>query len=157
MNSLEDQKIIEKLYEASQAGVEIDLLVRGFCSLVPQRKDLSENIRVKSCIGQFLEHSRVYVFANGQDDMEKGKFFLGSADWMKRNLSNRIETIAPIRADDIKAKIWELIEIHWSDNFQTWELDSDGEYHLLRAEDSEKGVHQKLMEAYTKNKKRKKK
>lgn len=157
MNSLEDSQIIEKLYEASQAGVEVRLLVRGFCSLIPQKKALSENIKVRSCIGQFLEHSRMFCFANGQEKQEDAKFFVGSADWMRRNLSNRIETIVPIKSPEIKSQLWQIFKMHWEDTYQTWELGSDGEYKFLRRENSKMGIHKQFMEMYTHSKKRKKK
>jgi polyphosphate kinase len=98
MNSLEDPLIIQKLYEASQAGVEIDLIVRGVCRLIPRKKDLSENIRVHSIIGRFLEHSRCYYFHNRGSHL----YYIGSADWMHRNLDARVEVLAPIESLHLK-------------------------------------------------------
>lgn len=132
MNSLEDQEICDALYEASKNGVKIDLIVRGFCCLKPQVKGLSENIRVISIIGRFLEHSRVFYFQRGAKEPLDGKFYIGSADWMYRNLNNRIETIAPVEETENKQMIWKLFELSLGDRLQAWELDGSGEYKLLR-------------------------
>jgi polyphosphate kinase len=112
LNSLQDQKMIEKLYSASQAGVKIKIIVRGICCLVPKIKNLSENIEVISIIDRFLEHSRVYIFHNGGDE----KIYVASADWMKRNLSRRIEVGFPVYSEEIKRKIKDIIQIQWKDN-----------------------------------------
>src|SRR5678815_4412520 len=97
MNSLEDLKITNKLYEASQAGVRITLIVRGFCCLRPGVPGLSENIRVISVVGRFLEHSRIFHFAQGAADPVQGAWFISSADWMYRNLSSRVEVAVPVK------------------------------------------------------------
>jgi polyphosphate kinase len=124
MNSLVDPQIIATLYEASQAGVQIDLIVRGICCLRPGLKDVSENIRVISIIGRFLEHSRIFYFFNsGQEEI-----FIGSADWMPRNLDRRVEAIAPIRDPEIAKDLQEILGIMLADNRQAWELQSDGSY-----------------------------
>jgi polyphosphate kinase len=128
MNSLEDEVITEALYEASQAGVEVVLNVRGFCCLVPGKKNLSENIKVISIIGRFLEHSRIFYFANGSDHFADGDFYIGSADWMHRNLHNRVELITPIYEVKLKEKIWEFLNIILNDNRLAWELSADGSY-----------------------------
>ena len=98
MNQLEDPDMIEALCEASKAGVPIDLIIRGFCCLRPGVPGHTENIRIRSIIGRFLEHSRIFYFANGKQDPVEGEFFIGSADWMFRNLSKRIEVVTPVRA-----------------------------------------------------------
>ncbi len=128
MNSLEDKDIIKALYQASQAGVGIDLIVRGFSCLKPGVKDLSENIRVISVLGRFLEHSRIFYFRSGSEDPLAGQFYLGSADWMSRNLLNRVEVITPIEDKNLKAKIYEILEIMIQDQVSAWDLMPDGKY-----------------------------
>ncbi|KJH70877.1 polyphosphate kinase 1 [Aliterella atlantica] len=124
MNSLVDPQIIAALYEASRAGVQIDLIVRGMCCLRPGIKDISENIRVISIIGRFLEHSRIYYFHNqGQKEI-----FIGSADWMPRNLDRRVEAITPVRDPDLACDLEEILGIALADKCQAWELRSDGSY-----------------------------
>ena len=124
MNSLVDKKMIKALYEASQAGVQIDLIVRGICCLRPGVKGVSENIRVISIVGQLLEHSRIFYFHNGGD----GELYLGSADWMTRNLDRRVEAITPVENPDIAKDIHEILSVMLADNRQAWELQSDGGY-----------------------------
>jgi polyphosphate kinase len=124
-NRLADLQIVEKLYEVSQAGVKVDLIVRGICMLRPGIPGLSENITVRSVVGRFLEHSRVFWFSNGGDD----QLFIGSADWMSRNLKHRIEVVAPVA--DRKAKRYlrdVLLNAYMSDNSKARELQSDGRY-----------------------------
>lgn len=147
MNSLEDEVITELLYEASLAGVKVTLIVRGFCSLKPGIKGLSENIEVISIIGRFLEHSRVFYFSGGEDEPLKGEFYIGSADWMHRNLHNRVELIVPIVELKLKEKLWEFIEIVLRDNRLAWILQPDGSYvQKVPAEgEEEKNSHQELM------------
>lgn len=147
MNSMEDEVITESLYEASMAGVEITLIVRGFCSLKPGVKGLSENIKVISVIGRFLEHSRIFYFANGSSDPIKGEFLIGSADWMHRNLHNRVELVTPINETKLKEKIWEFIDILLHDNRQAWMLNEDGSYTQKIPADGEeeKGTHAIMM------------
>ncbi len=118
MNALEDREFTRLLYEASQAGVQVDLIVRGICRLRPGIPGLSENVRVVSVIGRFLEHSRVYRFENGGDP----EFFIGSADVMKRNLDERIEVLAPIRRPEHKRQLEELLTLLLNDRRQGWEL-----------------------------------
>lgn len=147
MNSMEDEVITEALYEASAAGVEIVLIVRGFCCLKPGMKALSENIKVISVIGRFLEHSRVFYFANGHENYQEGEFFIGSADWMHRNLHNRVELIVPIYDVKLKDKLWEFIEIILKDNRQAWILNQDGTYtqNVPAEGEEERGTHALLM------------
>ena len=124
MNSLEDQGMIEKLYEASDAGVEIKLIVRGICCLRAGVEGLSENIKVKSIVGRYLEHSRVFIFANEG----KPEYFMGSADWMNRNLDKRIEIIFPVEDDDCKARIDEIIDLQFRDTERSHIMQADGSY-----------------------------
>jgi polyphosphate kinase len=128
MNSLEDRKIIAALYDASQAGCEIDLIVRGFCCLRPGVPGLSERIRVTSVIGRFLEHSRVFYFRNGAEDPVDGQFFIGSGDWMYRNLLARVEVTTPIEDRALRARCWEVLQIMLRDQRQAWEMQPDGSY-----------------------------
>jgi polyphosphate kinase len=121
MNSLEDDKIIRKLYEASNAGVKIKLIIRGICRLVPGVKGQSENIEVISIIDRFLEHSRVFIFHNGGDE----KIYLGSADWMKRNLSRRVEVVFPIYNEKLKSELKEIIELQMQDNLKARIIDEE--------------------------------
>ena len=144
MNQLEDAEVITKLYEASQAGVKIDLIVRGFCCLRPGVAGLSENIRVSSVIGRFLEHSRIFYFHNAGNS----EYVMGSADWMSRNLSHRVEAAVPIEDTAMQARLKEILEIMLADNRQAWDLHSDGSWvqrHPGPGE-PERGTHQRLME-----------
>lgn len=124
MNSLVDPQIIATLYEASRAGVQIDLIIRGMCSLRPQTSGISENIRVISVVGRFLEHSRIYYFHNQGEE----EIYIGSADWMPRNLDRRVEAITPVRDPDLAKDLEEILGITLADNCQAWELQSDGSY-----------------------------
>ena len=128
MNQLEDPDIIEALCKASQAGVPIDLIVRGFCCLRPGVKGITETIAIRSIIGRFLEHSRIFYFANGKDEPLTGDFFIGSADWMTRNLSKRIEVVTPVLAHIPRQRLWTILDICLHDTRQAWVLGSDGNY-----------------------------
>ena len=130
MNQLEDRSVTDALYAASRAGVSIDLVVRGFCCIRPGVKGLSENIRVTSTIGRFLEHSRIFWFGNGQADPLDGDFYIGSADWMYRNLNTRVECAAPIQARAHRARLWEILRLHLTDRRQRWIMAADGTYQL---------------------------
>jgi polyphosphate kinase len=124
-NRLADLQIIEKLYEVSRAGVEVDLIVRGICMLRPGIPGLSENIRVRSVVGRFLEHSRVFWFANGGDD----EIYIGSSDWMTRNLKHRIEVVAPVSEPQAKRYLRDvLLDAYLTDNTKARELQPDGRY-----------------------------
>lgn len=127
-NSLDDKEMIELLYEASQKGVHIDLIVRGFCTLKPGVKSLSEQIRVISIIGRFLEHSRIFYFQNGKEKTVDGDFYIGSADWMSRNLNARVEVVVPIFERKLKRRLWEILNTSLADHRQVWEMESDGKY-----------------------------
>jgi polyphosphate kinase len=148
MNAMEDEIITEALYEASLAGVEVVLFVRGFCGLKPGMKDLSENIKVISVVGRFLEHSRIFHFANGHENPIDGDFFIGSADWMHRNLHNRVELITPIREVKLKEKLWEFLTIMLKDNRQSWVLNVDGSYTQRTPAEGEEelGTHAVMMQ-----------
>ena len=122
MNSLVDQPVIQALYEASQAGVEIDLIIRGICCLRPGLPKISENIRVISIIGRFLEHSRIFYFHNNGEE----EIYIGSADWMTRNLSRRVEAVTPIESPEIFRDLQEILGVMLADNRKAWELQSDG-------------------------------
>jgi polyphosphate kinase len=133
MNQLEDVPICEALCAASRAGVPIDLIVRGFCCLRPGVPGHTENIRIISIIGRFLEHTRIFHFASGAEDPLDGEFFIGSADWMHRNLSARVEAIAPIEHRSLKERLWEILEINLQDQRQAWDMQPDGTYIQRRA------------------------
>ncbi len=124
MNSLVDPQIIATLYEASQAGVQIDLIIRGICCLRPGVAKVSENIRVISIIGRYLEHSRIFYFQNNGND----EVYIGSADWMTRNLDRRVEAVTPIEDPGIAKDLQEILGILLADNRQAWELQPDGSY-----------------------------
>jgi polyphosphate kinase len=127
INSLNEPQLIDALYEASQAGVKIDLIIRGICSLRPGVKDLSENIHVRSIVGRFLEHSRVYYFYNDGNE----EFYCSSADWMERNMFRRNESCFEIRQKAMKEKIRQHLELFLSDNCQAWVMKEDGSYERL--------------------------
>ena len=118
----------DALYEAAKAGVQVDLIVRGFCCLRPGVAGLSENIRVISIVGRFLEHSRIYWFSGGADDPLDGDFFIGSADWMYRNLHARVEAITPVEGRRQRQRLWETLQILLADQVQRWDMKSDGSF-----------------------------
>jgi polyphosphate kinase len=131
VNSITDTELIDELYAASQAGVEIDLIVRGICSLRPGVKGLSSNIRVRSVVGRFLEHSRVMYFANAGEEPE-GEIYIGSADWMQRNLDRRVEVVVPILSPDIKSFLKDVyLDAYLRDNVNARMLRSDGTYRKI--------------------------
>jgi len=148
MNSLEDPLTIQKLYDASAAGVSIDLIVRGVCRLIPGKKELSENIRVHSIIGRFLEHSRCYYFY----DSGRESYWIGSADWMHRNLDARVEVLAPIEDIGLKKYLKFMLELYLKDNQLRWEMNADGRYERVEKNIGKKSLstHNRLM-YHTKN------
>ncbi len=142
-NNFEENDIAVSLYGASQKGVDIDLIVRGFCCLRPGVKGLSDRIRVVSIIGRFLEHSRLFYFRNGAKDPVDGEFFIGSADWMYRNLHARVEAIVPILDRSLRERCWELLQLCVKEQRQAWQMNGDGSYTRLTSADA--GIHQHLM------------
>ena len=124
MNQLQDREMIRELYQASQAGVPVRINVRGLCCLRPGVPGLSERIEVFSVVGRFLEHSRIYRFENGGAP----EHFIGSADWMKRNLDNRVETVLRVRDEAVKRSLDEILEVYHRDNCSVWDCRPDGSY-----------------------------
>jgi polyphosphate kinase len=124
MNSLLDASCIQSLYRASQAGVKVDLNVRGICALRPGVPGISENIRVVSIVGRFLEHSRIYTFERD----EERHIYIGSADLMPRNLYNRVELLAPVTDESLKQQLADLLDGAFADNTSSWELGADGRW-----------------------------
>ncbi|NHC34643.1 polyphosphate kinase 1 [Scytonema millei] len=124
MNALVDPQIIATLYEASRAGVQIDLIIRGMCCLLPGLKEVSENIRVISIVGRFLEHSRIFYFHNNGEE----EIYIGSADWMPRNLDRRVEAVTPIDDRHLAKDLQEILGVMLADNRQAWDLQPDGHY-----------------------------
>jgi polyphosphate kinase len=123
LNNLEEGKLIKKLYKASAAGVKVDLMVRGICCLIPGAQGLSENISVKRVVDRYLEHGRVFKFINGG----KVEIFMGSADWMKRNIYRRIEVCFPIYQDTLKTELNDILALQWGDNVKAVWIDANGE------------------------------
>lgn len=140
MNALVDAEVIDALYRASQAGVEIDLIVRGICCLRPQLPGVSDRIRVISIIGRFLEHSRLWQFANGGAE----EFYLGSADWMPRNFDRRVEAVAPVEQPALHERLRSLLQTYLDDNRQAWELDADGLWVQREPEGVVRASHERL-------------
>lgn len=126
MNSLEDRVISETLYRASSAGVKIDLIVRGFCCLRPGVPGMSDSITLRSVIGRFLEHSRIYAFANGSPQPADYEYYIGSADWMYRNLSARVEAIVPVLDPDARTRLARVLDIMLRDQRNAWTIEPDG-------------------------------
>jgi len=145
MNALEDVDITHALYEAARDGVHVDLIVRDTCRFRPGIPGLSENARVISIVGRFLEHTRIYYFRNGGDE----EYFIGSADCMKRNLESRVEVVTPIMSEPLRAELREMLDRQLSDYRNGWQMDSDGNYvkRLPRDETEEVGSQQLMMQA----------
>jgi polyphosphate kinase len=156
MNQIEDRSVTDALYRASMDGVQIDLIVRGFCCVRPGVKGLSDNIRVSSTIGRFLEHSRIFWFGNGKADPIDGDFYIGSADWMYRNLNTRVECATPIELRAHRERLWHILQLHMTDRRQRWLMKPDGSYELsdpavvpsgaAASEPAFLGTHQRLMQ-----------
>jgi polyphosphate kinase len=141
MNALVDAETIDALYRASQAGVEIDLIVRGICCLRPGVPGTSDNIRVVSIIGRFLEHSRIWQFHNDGAD----EYYIGSADWMPRNFIRRVEAVAPVEAPKLKERLASLLRTSLEDNRQAWDLGADGEWTQRKPRGEERATHVRLL------------
>lgn len=143
-NNMEENDIALALYDASRKGVEIDLIVRGFCAVRPGVPGMSDRLRVISVIGRFLEHSRIFYFRNGSEDPLDGEFFIGSADWMYRNLHARVEAIVPIWDRQLKERLWEILQLSLKDRRQTWDMNSQGSYTQRKSD--EVGLHSTLVQ-----------
>jgi len=142
MNALEDVDVTRALYRASQAGVRVDLIVRDTCRLRPGIVGLSDNVRVVSIVGRFLEHGRVYYFRNGGEE----EYFIGSADCMKRNLESRVEVVVPVEDPTLRAELRELFDAQLAPNHDAWEMQPDGTYVKGAENDAAKGCQQVLIE-----------
>jgi len=140
MNQLEDLPVCEALCEASQAGVPIDLIIRGFCCLRPGIPGWTDNLRVRSIIGRFLEHGRLFHFANGESNPVDGEFYIGSADWMDRNLSRRVEAVTPVKVRHLRERLWEDLVVQLEDRRNAWQMQPDGSYVQLRAGEGDSEV-----------------
>jgi len=142
MNAVEDADIVRALYKASRAGVKVDLIVRDTCRLRPGIKKLSENIRVISIVGRFLEHARILYFKNGGDE----EYFIGSADLMKRNLESRVETVVPVEDPDLRSELRYILDTQLNDNRSVWDMDADGSY--TQRHPGRGGVHKSSQELF---------
>jgi polyphosphate kinase len=146
MNALDDVDIITELYKASQAGVQIDLLIRGHCRLRPGLAGYSDNVRVLSILGRFLEHDRIFYFHNNGTPQT----LIGSADWRGRNLDERVELVVPIEEPALQRRLIEILENGLNDNRLAWELDSEGHYLLRQPPDGGQAAvrdfHETLMQ-----------
>lgn len=141
MNSLTDKDIIDKLIEASQAGVKIDLIIRGICCLIAGIEGFSENITVRSIVGRFLEHSRIYIFGTREDS----NMYISSADFMTRNTENRVEVATPIYDAEIKNKLWHIIDLELADNIKARIMEPNGNYYYALASKDEKTIDSQMM------------
>jgi polyphosphate kinase len=151
LNQLEDRELCEAIVRASHAGLPIDLIVRGFSVLAAGVPGATDNVRIISVIGRFLEHSRIFFFQNGSADPLGGEFYIGSADWMRRNLSERVEAVAPVEAAPLRARLWEILDVMLRDHRQAWDMQPDGSYVQRKPVEGATGpeavgTHQSLMD-----------
>ncbi len=150
INALEDLDITRELYRASRSGVQIDLIVRDTCRLRPGVPGLSENVRVMSVVGRFLEHSRIYFFRNGGDE----EYYIGSADAMMRNLEHRVEVLVPVEAIALKEELRTILDLHLSDQRSAWDMQSDGSYRQRKPQSAEAiGCQERLAQLAAKREK----
>ena len=148
MNSLTDKKIIDRLIMASQAGVKVDMVIRGISCLIPGIEGFTENISIRSIVGRYLEHSRIYIFGTG----DRQKIFISSADFMTRNTVKRVEVAAPVYSEEIKKRIIGMFNILMKDNVKARQLQSDGNYYKLTPKEDEETINSQeyfFNEAYT--------
>jgi polyphosphate kinase len=150
MNQLEDRDICRALHAAALAGVPIDLIVRGFSILKPA-PEVETSLRVISIVGRYLEHSRIFYFRNGMDREVDGEFYIGSADWMHRNLDSRVEVVTPVADQDLRQEIWDMLSIYLADRRSAWDMQPDGSYVQRRPPESgpasaQDGAQQTLMQ-----------
>ncbi len=148
-NNFDDHEIILALYQAASEGVKIDLIVRGFSCLVPGVKGLSESIEVTSIIGRFLEHSRIFYFQNAKQDPIDGQFYMGSADWMRRNLHDRVELITPVYDYSAKSHLWDYLQLLLAKQSRRWIMNSKGKYHLHHSTSHEYHIQEKLISEFS--------
>jgi polyphosphate kinase len=177
LNNLVDRGIIDALYAASAAGVEMDLIVRAICGLRPGVPGLSDNIRVRSIVGRWLEHSRIFYFGAGEADAAGGEpaaqnsgfgdgangdrdssarslYLLGSADMMERNLDRRVEAVVPVQAPELRARLREILELDLADDTRAWELDPDGTWHKVPTRVGVQAQHALQEEAISRSRRR---
>jgi polyphosphate kinase len=138
LNNVVDKKVIDELYKASQAGVQIDLIVRAICCLRPGVQGLSENITVRSIVGRWLEHSRVYYFGAGSEPdgspglgRSHGEYYFGSADMMDRNLDRRVEVVVPVEQNELRSRLREILDVELVDDTGSWQLGASGGWHKV--------------------------
>src|SRR5262249_17299845 len=139
MNGLVDPEMINALYETSRAGAQVDLIVRGICCLRPGVPDLSDHIRVRSLVGRYLEHSRIFRFGDGAE----AQYYIGSADLMPRNLDRRVEAVVPIEDPALRSRLDEILDMNLTDDVLAWQLGADGSWTKVETGDG-LSTHQRL-------------